>query len=560
MPLPAISKRHTKKIMPTMKKRSPRLWLTAMIIASCLLSPRLGRSAGVTLVTHGFEEDGYPDWVTAMAEQIANYPTFPGTNFTAYRLVITYDNGYFYSVARTNGAPPLTTDTGEIFVELDWSQLSGDIEDSYASTYGVASAVAYNLVQTNLVPELGGHALAEFPLHLIGHSRGGSLVAELSRQLGTNGLWIDHLTTLDPYPLNNDGNDDLLLASVVDAPAHYVYENVLFADNYWQDLGAGLLALDPDGESVSGAYNRQLTDLDGGYGDNSTYSIDHSNVHLWYFGTLDLDTPASDGPGGASVGAFERVHWWNLYEDQGLFAGFYYSRIGGGDWSSTNRPLGSGYPAVVDGYNQYWNLGAGQTNNNRTLLPANSGAWPNLIRFDRADTNAVAAGQSFAVNYTCQWVSNSTAAISIYLDTDLNPLNSNETLLTTVDAPGVTAPNLIYTNSALVTLPAANLSSGWHTLFAQITGGGRSRYLYAPQSIFVAANQPLTLDIAPFTGGQPQVGVTGVPGQKIILQSSQDLSHWQPIATNTLATARVVFPLAGLPSGNMQFFRALLAN
>ncbi len=538
----------------------PCLWLAALVFPLCLLLPDSSQAAGVTLVTHGYETGpSFPPWVAAMAEEIPHHPGFPGTNFTAYRLVITYTNGYFYSFARTNGAPPLTTDSGEIFVELDWSHLSSDLEDQYASSYGAASAVAFTLVQTNLAPELGGHALAEFPMHFIGHSRGGSLVAELSRQLGTNGLWIDHQTTLDPYPINNDGNDDFLLASVIDAPARLAYENVLFADNYWQNLGVGA-PFDPDGEPVSGAYNRQLTDLDGGYADNSTVSIDHSNVHLWYFGTVDLDSPASDGPGGASVSAFERAHWWNSYENQGLNTGFYYSRIGGGDRLSANRPLGAGFPAIVAGYNQYWDLGAGQTNNNRTLLPSNSGAWPNLIRFDRAETNAVLQGQSFRVNYSYQWVTNSAATISIYLDNDLNPLNSNETLLTAINAPSVADPNLICTNSATVPLTAGNITPGWHTLFAKITGGGRTRYLYAGQPVQILPNQGPTLEMVQAGVGQAQVLVTGLVGQTIILQNSADLQNWRGLATNTLVAAQWLFTDVSAGATPQRFYRAVVAN
>jgi hypothetical protein len=41
---------------------------------------------------------------------------------------------------------------------LDWSQPAGGILDSY-STYDVASAVVWGLQATNLIVELGGHAL-----------------------------------------------------------------------------------------------------------------------------------------------------------------------------------------------------------------------------------------------------------------------------------------------------------------------------------------------------------------------------------------------------------------
>ena len=64
---------------------------------------------------------------------------------------------------------------------------------------------------------------------------------------------MDHLTTLDPHPLNNDGFDDSLETSTVDGRA-ITYVNVLFADNYYQ-INSSLFGIDPSGEHVTGAYN-----------------------------------------------------------------------------------------------------------------------------------------------------------------------------------------------------------------------------------------------------------------------------------------------------------------
>jgi hypothetical protein len=187
-------------------------------------------------------------------------------------------------------------------------------------------------------------------MHLIGHSRGGSLVCEISRLLGTNGVWVDHLTTLDPHPLNNDGFFDFIY-SAVDAPAR-TYSNVLFHDNYWQDLN-----LITYGEPVAGAYVRQLSNLDGGYGG---LTASHSDVHLWYHGTVDSRNPASDTE--ASITSAERLSWWTGYESYGVTAGFYYSLIGGGDRRSIDQPLVR-YLAIRDGNNQWWDFGAGIPSN-----------------------------------------------------------------------------------------------------------------------------------------------------------------------------------------------------
>jgi len=300
-----------------------------------------------------------------MADRIPLYYRFPGTNFTTYRITVTKSGGsYFFATTRTSGNAPSVGNSGEIVVKLDWRGLAGGLFPD--NTYNVGFAVSLALQQTNLIAELQGHALTEFPLHLIGHSRGGSLICELSRDLGTNGIWVDHLTTLDPHPLNNDGFTDPIFAT--DAPAR-TCANVLFHDNYWEDM-----QLYPYGEPVDGAYQRQLYNLDGGYGS------EHSNTHLWYHATLDWRTPASDTE--ASITSAQRTSWWVTYEQQGVTSGFHYSLLGRGDRLSADQPVGQGFASIRDGYNQNWDLGAGSMGN-RTALPSNSGNWPNLIKLNR---------------------------------------------------------------------------------------------------------------------------------------------------------------------------------
>jgi hypothetical protein len=423
------------------------------------------------------------------------------------------------------------------------------------STYTVAQIASFVLSQTNAIADLGGHALAEFPLHLIGHSRGGSLVSEMSRILGTNGVWVDHLTTLDPHPFNNDGNSDPFFPT--DAPVR-AYVNVLFADDYWQNLGG---FLDPTGEAVSGAYVRQLFSLSGGYFNTSSVSPDHSNVHLWYHGTVDWRTPTSDTE--ATITSSERQTWWSGYEQEGTNTGFEYSLIGGGSRLSTDRPFGPAYPAVRDGYNQNWDLGAGvSTPANRTALTTNNGTWPNVIKFDRTDTNQIVQGQSIALNVYYQWAqpATSNATLSIYLDNDLNPFNNNQTLLKQMAIPGMGASTFIGAGGVTVPLPATNASPGWHSLLAVISSGGQTRYLYAPERVQVISNQQPILQIAQLNPSQFQIVVNGLPSQTIILQTSPDLAMWQSIATNTLAAGTWVYTNYPGAGTNMLFYRAMLGN
>jgi len=523
--------------------------------------PCLTEAAGVTIITHGFESDtSYPTWVTAMANEIPSVfqSRFPSleTNFATYKLTITNIDGifYYYPPSRTNGSPPFATESGEIIVELDWSSLSGDLVDAYASTYDVAYAVSQILMASNSFPELNGHPAIEFPIHLVGHSRGGSLMSQISQLLGTDGIWVDHLTTLDPYPLNNDGNVDPAL--YVDASADRTYVNVLFADNYWQDLGIGVYLGDPDGEPVAGAYVRQLENLSAGYWNVSALDApDHSNVHLWYQGTIDLDTPASDMQ--ATITSTERADWWVSSEEEGTNAGFEYSLIGGGDRMSTDRPLGlPSDPAIVDGYNQWWDFGAGHSAN-RTLLPANNGTWPNIIKFDVMGTNIVTTGQMISTKFYYQYggASNSLTA-QFYFDGDLNPYNTNSTFVTQIPLPNTGIASVHYDG---VNLATTNVPPGVYAIYGRISDGVHTRYLYAPELVeIVSSQQPPALGIGKVNGTQFVIVVNGGFGQTIVLQSSTNLQSWMPLTTNTLTTDSWNYTNNTPQSVSKQFYRAML--
>ena len=71
----------------------------------------------------------------------------------------------------------------------------------HRSTVDVAAAVAEKLLLPNFLTDLVT-PVAELPFHLIGHSRGASLVGELAKKLGEQGVWVDQVTTLDPHPVD----------------------------------------------------------------------------------------------------------------------------------------------------------------------------------------------------------------------------------------------------------------------------------------------------------------------------------------------------------------------
>jgi hypothetical protein len=509
---------------------------------------------GVTLITHGLGGD-IDEWVTAMGNRIREYPGYPATDSAFYAIYLTNQNGIHASVRKLSGGTFGASAGGELILALDWRGLASQTEAFFGnfSTYQVASAVAPLLLDSTLISELQGHAVAELPIHLIGHSRGGSLISELSWQLGTRGIWVDHLTTLDPHPLNGANFPlDWTLYSTVDAPAN-TYENVLFHDNYFQNIGVAL------GQPVSGAYVRQLTNLMGGYEPSALVDVSssHSDVHLWYHGTLDFRIPATDWMSlpifGATLGVAERQGWWPPAEGYGVYAGFYYSRMGGGNRLSTNQPAGAGTSRISDGYNQNWTFGAGLANN-RVLLGENTFDWPNIIDFKLAGTNLLAFGQSNSVSVYLQKSQHAgfSQTLGIFLDDDFNPWNGNERLLLEIPLT-IDAAHQISFGTLGFLLNATNSTIGTHSLLGKITGGGRTRVMYAPETmtLFSSFAAPrIRLSAGALT-------VAGLAGQRITIESSSDLVSWQGFATNWLTTATWNY-IDNRTATNSRFYRAVV--
>ena len=464
--------------------------------------------AGVTLITHGNGGDT-KGWVTGMANALS---ARLGGNVPIYRINVS--NGLTTAVTKISGGNPLTSTPGEIILMLDW----GPVANPNTSTYSVAGVVTPLFGQTNFIAELSGHALAEFPIHVVGHSRGGSLVCELSKELGELGLWVDQVTTLDAYPLGGD------------APAA-AYENVLFVDSYYQTSGLFL-----QGQAVPGSFWRLQTVISGGYG---SIFDGHSDVHLWYHGTIDLSPTASDTE--ANFTSTMRSQWWTAGEQKGTNAGFIYTRLGGGNRLSTVQPNGANSSTIRAGVNQKYDFGAG-LGSNRTALGLVGSAWPNAIQFSLLSTNPVAQGASAQFHIDFQWAvpMSQTQTVEVFLDADRNPLNGNERLLLSGTASGTTSSQV---GSGTITAPlnATNAPAGSYTVFVRLTGGGRSRVLYALSNLtIVPGAQPLApfLDIANGTNSDVAVGVNGTIGQRVVLQQTSNLNSWQPVATNLLSAPR----------------------
>lgn len=491
-------------------------------------SPPSLQAGGVTVITHGFNGNA-DDWVLAMGNRMALHPDFKGVQPSIYKISVTRPSAYVLTATAVGTPNPTGYASGEIVILWDWSTLAGLFGPSTAT---IAEQLAAALLSTNLIPAMNGRPLAELPLHLVGHSRGASLVAETARFLGAQGVWVDHLTLLDPYPLGLNGD-----------PSMKNYANVLFADNYWQNEHF------PDGETVPGAYNRYLTVLTGGYDDTSS---SHSDVHLWYHGSVDLRTPTGDPD--HFVQAAQRSSWWTSLEAGGTNAGFRFSLIAGGDRFSAAELAGTGTGRVNGGLNRFWDVGAG-ISPNRTALPQNNGTWPNLVRCSTASGQVTAGGPlPCSVYYQFGLNTNAPAAeVRVYLDADGNPFNANQTQIHQGTLPPSGMDRLL--TATLPGLVPGGIVPGSYWPFCSIRTGGKTRFLYAPGPILVQASPlaPLVLTNPRTVGDQFNCTLNGSAGDTVVLEASTNLIHWAAVQTNTLAGPSVEIGRALTPASSLLF-------
>jgi sugar lactone lactonase YvrE len=413
-------------------------------------------------------------------------------------------------------------------------------------------------------------------MHLIGHSRGGSLVCEISRLLGQQGIWVDQLTTLDPHYVCDTGVGD-------DGPAD-VYENVLYADNIYQAVTGSpdCHPFDPEGPSgvfVNGANYRLLTSLSGGYPVDSPidYSA-HLDVHLWYHGTIDTSASASDGT--VSFTQAMRNTWYSSDESGGEFAGFYYSRLGGG---------------LTDDNGPYFGLyNEGDFNNspdNRVALAArSSNEWPSIIQLAHDSTGSVMAGNAFNVKFVFQSY-DSGCSVSVYLDPDQNPYDGNQLSLPLTSAINPQPPTARGTRTINtgVTVPS-NTPPGFYYICAVVTNPYGTRYLYSVNGILVTANTggtgnaPTTTSVYPSSlptsystqliniygtnfkpTGDPNASTlifhdpANNPYVRTPIYVSANQLQYNVTVQSAVGTWSVIVTNAGLPASNPQYFSVYTA-
>ena len=484
-----------------------RAWPLKPLLASALLLPVGVRAAGVTIITHGWNPTGSaPAWMASLRGDIANH--FLGVAQNYGTITVTKPAGSLVVTCSPWNVDLSAGTNSEIIIVLDWSAVANHLTGG-PSAQSVAAVVIDKLVTS----QSGQRPLAELPIHLIGHSRGGGMVCELARLLGERGIVVDQITPLDPHPLTaSDPQPPFPLPAVIDTPAA-IYQNVVFADVYSQTGEY------PTGQSLTGGYNRLWSALPGAYYNNSSpnnvYAA-HRNILLLYQGTVSLANPLNNGE--ATMGATERAAWFNPYENSGDNTGFTYSRLdGAGNRASTTTPVAGG-DAIRAGLNNATVFGGGGS---RSSLTWSSAVWPNVAQLDVL-TNGTALGSGtyqITVGTTpqlrCTYLDyDSGCTVTLHLDTDRNPYNSNDVVLisTQVVASGTGGNFAQFTNNWNTT----GLTNGATAyVYAQVTDGARTRYFYAA---------PVLQFTVPSTPPAPVVVITNPPGNLSVATTTTSIT------------------------------------
>ena len=459
---------------------------------------------GVTIITHGFGGSA-GDWVTSMGNLFAQQ-TGLLANQPRYLMTVTdvgHDGGPLTVASSALGPAAPSWGSTEIIVLLDWSDVAGSFPFGgyHRPTADVGAAVATKLLNSFSIPDLS-EPLAQLPIQLIGHSRGASLISELARGLGEKGAWVDQVTYLDPHPV--DGVRDPFSFDFDDAPMR-VYENVQYAEDYWRTQGD--TSLDFTGEAVNGAYNLQLSEsvlTSGGY------SVEHSDTHLWYHGTIGpVGGPFSNSDGSQSVGG----SWYSAPHPSRDSSGFRYSRLGKGTRPAAGlKSSGAPRDAV-------------------SLTTSGSGLWDNIQI--NGLTSDLTLTQGATLPITINFEDKATigirdSTVTVGFDRDDNPFNGN--------VGGFSFPTSATPLDTLtVNFPTTDVSGSFR-IFAKITNGVNTRYYYAPARAIINASGATKTWIGPETGAwsaSANWNPTGAPapGDSVTIFASDVM-----IAANTLVS------------------------
>lgn len=470
------------------KFRTFSLRILSFCLVSILFVSSNAFAGGVTIITHGYGAN--MGWVDDFGDKLVNRITTEylqeGENDIAgvALYLLTYDDTGI-SIESVNGIEYGSTanTTGHAVIKINWI--------FWADKFGTDPPEGYDTgnVAKNLASKLHFWTNYQYfnfiasPIHLIGHSRGGSLVGAMARELGDYGYWVDQVTFLDPHPTENGMDAD----DWGEEDGMYVWDNVIFADNYYrcEPLSCGITGVEPGGEPVTGAYNVRLSEnyLEG---QGSTlffrsYLSSHSDVHAWYRGTIPSELPPNltlSLEAGAEFGITTEWYVADVYDDNVARPRY---TIGYASSLTANGGAYRPYEGIHSGIN-----GSGQLRNFNPTYPATA---INNVGYLTLLSQNVTAGDTLEADYRYQsWTSN--FGVEIYLDTNRNPHDGyKDTQMLGLDYHDVS--DGMEKETITLSVPD-DVSADTYYVFIKTTGFGGKRYFYAPRPLVVAdGSQPV---------------------------------------------------------------------
>jgi hypothetical protein len=419
--------------------------------------------ASVTLITHGYEPTGVASpWISFLGSAMA--ARFP-SGADVYRMTISGTGANakvasFVPVSTASSAP-----RADAVVLLDWAASSSvnfaTLSASTSSTQ-IAQLVAPELLaaQSNFGPRTT--PLGELPVHLIGHSRGASVVSELAKALGQRGLWVDQVTTLDPRPVPPD-------------PDVRAWSNVLFADNYYEQTDSSIIL---DGSAVTGAANVNLSSA---FSNLTGLGQAHNAVPIYYGGT-------------ANTGA-------SSFAGTGIDSGWYASPLPGRGVTGVAYSEGLGGSGAVARPLDGLRFAGGASRSGVSVSASGAERWDNINVTAPAGPTSVPQGAGVNVSFRFEDV-NGDATTSYYLDTDTSPYDGLG-----VPAPLTSGPPSASSSGATAyqtTLSTASLPVGNYYLAAKIESAAHTRYDYSLFPITVLpAGTTVPTQVLSFTRAKP---------------------------------------------------------
>ncbi len=427
--------------------------------------------SGVTIITHGYRANA-DGWVTNMAKAIRDRMGLSAQELPIQKIIVKKGNN---GLPYLPNADKIKLYNGNAIVLIDWGDAAGTLDAivNSVNTNEVAAAILSIFTKKSL----------ELPIHLIGHSRGGSLVSGISYKLGQRyGKWIDHITFIDPHPFkialhdnDFDYNDNKIM---------HVWDNIIFADEYYNEYFTALLSkADVHGRpTLEGhAYKEELHHL-GKKEDNAEWSI-HARTHAYYHGTIDLYS-SSDGDGIDDISDS-----WYIKGPRNK-TGFNLSRINFEKQKKnpfTNIKYLQGLNYKIKSYLYPSSL----SKNNRTyILSSSKQTIPNIGIYN-LNNKDIKIGENVNISYYYQNKDKGNVEVEFYLDDDRNPYNNSkyQYLIAHKDFTPTTS---FINKGKIIWTPTLN-DIGEHYLLAKITNTSiypeRTTYAYMTVPINVWKEQ-----------------------------------------------------------------------